>query len=229
VLRTPLGRALDGVARRCLAKNPNSRFGSAAELRDLFERLATEPTNLPGMTSTVLATPGASRWRRWATAAALVGVAMLAAGLMHLRARSRRPPSASAPAAAVPPRVVRPEPQPDPEPAPPARVELSFVSDPQGAEVRDMATGELLGKTPLRRAEPALGQVAEYHLTLPGYAPRRERVLLTADPPMRTVGGPLQRREIVPQRPRPPRRDSKAAARPDGKPLKESTLNPFSR
>jgi tRNA A-37 threonylcarbamoyl transferase component Bud32 len=229
VLDTPLGRVLDGVARRCLAKNPAHRFGSAAELRDLFERLGTGETELPGVIATVPAGPGAAHPRRWATAAALVGVAMVAAGGMYLRARARRPvPSAPAPAPG--PRIARsPEPEPVPQPAPLARVELTFVSDPRGAEVREVATGELLGKTPLQRAEPAIGTVVEYHLTLPGYAPRRERVLLTADPPMRTVGGPLQRSQIAPLPPRPPRRKTRAAARRENRPPKETTLNPFSR
>jgi hypothetical protein len=162
-------------------------------------------------------------------AATLLGVAVVAAAGMYWRARAR-PPVASAPAAATGPRSTGSrEPRPAQKAAVMARVELTFVSDPRGAEVRDLATGELLGTTPLQRAEPALGQIVEYHLTLPGYAPRRERVLLTANPPVRTVGGPLQRRQITPPAAPARRRKTRLVGRRETRPLKETTLNPFSR
>src|SRR5439155_18850083 len=71
VLRSPLGRTLDGVARRCLAKDPAHRFATAAELRDLFERMAAGETELAGLTPTAVVLGGAARSRRWAAAAAL--------------------------------------------------------------------------------------------------------------------------------------------------------------
>jgi hypothetical protein len=224
VLRTPLGRALDGVARRCMAKHPSNRFGSAAELHHLFERLAAGETDLPGVTPTVELVPAARPSRRWAAAATLVAVGLIGAAAVRGRSHFRpAPPSVPTPAAG--PRIVS---LPAPEPAVLATVDITFVSEPAAAEVRDVATGELLGKTPLRRAEPAIGQVVEYELTLAGYAPRRERVLLTVNPPSRTVGGPLQRRQMAPLRPRPARAVPEPAAR-EGKPQKDATLNPFSR
>jgi len=213
VVRTPLGRTLDAVARRCLAKNPASRFGSAAELREMFQRLAAGETELPGVTATGLRPVGGGP-RRWAAAAMLGLPALALAGAIVWR-RQRRVPAMLAPA-------------PLPPPPPAATVEVVFVSEPPGASVRDVATGELLGRTPLARREPAIRRFVEYDLELPGYAPRRERVLLA--PPSRTVGGALQPRSPPPA-PEPPA----AAARPrphrkgDGRPLKDATLNPFSR
>jgi hypothetical protein len=93
--------------------------------------------------------------------------------------------------------------------------------------VRDVATGTVLGRTPLRRSEPAIGQVVEYDLSLAGYASRRERVLLSGDPPAQTVGGPLVRRAVPPP-PRPRRSRGDGEPR-DTRPAKDATLNPFSR
>ena len=55
----------------------------------------------------------------------------------------------------------------------------------------------------------------------------RERVLLAADPPAQTVGGPLVRRAVPPP-PRPRRTRGDGEPR-DPRPAKDATLNPFSR
>ena len=182
VLRTPLGRTLDAVARRCLAKDRRARFSSAADLRTIFQRLAAGETEIPGLPAP---SPPPARRRRWLTAAVLVLV-MGGAGVLWWQARAHRAPVALATARPPGPRIV-----PLPAGEPPL-VSLSFVSQPPGAEVRRADTGELLGVTPFARAERATGAEVVYEVKLAGYAPRRERVLLIAGAARhRRVGGKL--------------------------------------
>jgi serine/threonine protein kinase len=201
VMRTALGRTLDAVARRCLAKEPHARFGSAAELRTIFQRLAGGELEIPGL---LVARRPPISWGLW-----LGGLALLAAaGVAGTLAWRARPRPAQEPATS---RATRPAIVPLPAPETTRTVSLSFVSHPPGAEVRRVDTGELVGVTPFERKEKATGAEVEYDVRLPGYLPRRERVTLTADAPLRTIGGPLHRAPG-------PRRRSRNA-----------TLNPFSR
>jgi tRNA A-37 threonylcarbamoyl transferase component Bud32 len=201
VMRTQLGRTLDAVARRCLAKEPQGRFDSAAELRTIFQRLEAGDLDIPGV---VVAGSPPVRWGLWL--GLLLVVAGAFAGWRAVGARVRRAETPLAVSHAPGPAIV-------PLPAPPDQpsVSLSFVSQPPGAEVRRVDTGELVGVTPFERKVKATGAEVEYDVRLPGYTPRRERVTLTADPHPRTVGGPLHRAPASRRRSR------------------NATLNPFSR
>jgi tRNA A-37 threonylcarbamoyl transferase component Bud32 len=199
VLRTPLGRTLDAVARRCLRKQPEQRYGSAAELRDLFAELAAGKARplLSGLAK-----------RRWLVAAGLT--ALLAVGLT-LRVRQRATPSPSATAVRAP-RVV---------PLLPARtVLLEFESDPPGAETRVLGDERLLGQTPFRLTKPADGAEVQYEMRLPGYLPRRDRVVLAPEARALKVGGSLRRPSVPPAH-----RPAPAAKR--HRSVRNATLNPF--
>jgi hypothetical protein len=205
VLRTPVGKTLDGIARRCLSKDPAQRYSSAAELRDLFERMAAG-NDLPLVSA--LRARGHTRWL-----AAGAGALLVVGGLLGLRASIwKAPPAPPAPVLAHAPRVV-------PLP-PPRRVVLTFTSEPPGAQTRVAGEPLLLGQTPFRLTEPATGAEVVYEMRLPGHAPRRDRVVLSPDSAAVTVGGPLRRLSPA----------AKASARAPAakkKPSKNATLNPF--
>ena len=204
VLRTELGRTLDGIARRCLSKDPEQRFASAAQVRDLFERLAAGQ-ELPLVSA--LRARGRAPW-----IAAGVASALVFAGMLALRSTGGKPPPARSAAALVrAPKVV---------PLAEQKVLLSFTSDPPGAETRVAGAPQLLGQTPFVRTETASGSEVVYEMRLPGYAPRRDRVVLAPGQSPQTVGGTLRR--LAPP-PRPPAR----AAAPKKKPSRNATLNPF--
>jgi serine/threonine-protein kinase len=209
VLRTELGRALDGVARRCLAKDPAERYASAAELRDLFQRLAA------GHPLPLLAALRARVRPRWlpmgAAALALVVIGVVAGAI------SRREP---APPAAEPAAELR---SPQVVPLPKRTVVLTFRSEPPGAEVRVVGDDRLLGQTPFSRTEEASGATVHYELRLPGYAPRRESVVLSPEVTSLLIGGPLTKAAA----PRPAARRPEAPTRK--KSARNSTLNPFER
>jgi len=206
VLRTEVGRTLDGIARRCLSKDPAQRYSSAAELRDLFERMAAG-NDLPLVSA--LRAKGRRPWLLAGGAALLV-----LGGALALRgSRRKRPPDAPATALARAPQVV-------PLP-PPRQVVLNFTSDPPGAETRLVGAPLLLGQTPFRLTEPASGAEKVYEMRLPGHAPRRDRVVLSPEVTSLTVGGPLKKLPAAARPPRPVVRKKKAS--------KNATLNPFSR
>jgi serine/threonine protein kinase len=206
VMATPMGRALDQIVRRCLEKEPPSRFRSAGEVKDELERL------LDTHAAEMAAPPPRRRPSGLIAGVAAVGIAAVIA----IVALGGPRPSASvvAPGGAPLPTI-------EPLPAPgPARVALTFSSDPPGAETRRVGSTEIIGITPFVEEFPA-GGVIELEMRKPGYEPTRFRVLLVADA---QVGGPL----LTKTRARPGRT---LARRPAGKApgaaSKAATLNPF--
>ncbi|HVZ72229.1 MAG TPA: serine/threonine-protein kinase [Polyangia bacterium] len=177
VRATPLGRTLDDVARRCLAKEPYARFSSATELGELFEALALG--ELP-----VVATLSSIRERRARPprlaflAAGLGFAAAVAAGVIATRARTVAPP---APVAVVAPAA----------PPAPAHVSIAFESEPTGAEVRTAATHELLGVTPFRRAFARGGPDEIVEVVHVGFATKRLAVSLAAEGRVRAALEPV--------------------------------------
>jgi hypothetical protein len=198
VLRTPLGRTLDAVARRCLAKEPYLRWNSAADLRGVFQRLEAGDLDIPGL---IVAARPPLPWGKFAAGLVVAGLACGGGAWWWLHTAPE--PIELAPAPRGPQIVALPAPAE-------LTVALSFVSEPAGAEVYRVDSGQLVGVTPFEKRERATGEAVEYDVRLPGYTSRREHVLLTADVPTRTVGGPLRR----------------AAGRHRSR---NATLNPFSR
>jgi eukaryotic-like serine/threonine-protein kinase len=82
--------ALDRIVKKCLAKDPDERWQSARDLRDVLKWI--------GEASTEVSTPGAvaSRWRSWPflswAAVPLLSVALLSLAIFHFR---ERPPEMS--------------------------------------------------------------------------------------------------------------------------------------
>jgi serine/threonine-protein kinase len=213
VLRTEIGRALDGVARRCLAKDPAHRFSSAGELRDLFIQLQSGTDLRSASAASPLRRAG---WVAGGLAALALVMAVVA---IRLPARSR-PAALVVPVSAAvrPPRVV--------PLLPPRTVVLSFTSDPPGAETRVAGEKELLGQTPFRLTETAAGAHVIYEMTLPGYTPRRDRVVLSPDLAELRVGGALKR---LPEGKGPARPAATTGSGKRKKPSRNATLNPFAR
>lgn len=222
VLRTARGRTLDLVARRCLAKTPAERFDSAAELKDIFDRLGRGESSVPGLRAPLSLRATALLHgppRRIAIASALAGGAALAL-LVLWPARSGRKSAARAPAAA-------PARKPDVVPLIPEKtVVVRFESDPPGAETRQVGSDELLGLTPFRKVESAAGAEVEYEMRLPGHTPLRQKVTLSPDVPVVLVGGKLRKQSTGARAAARKREAPPAAAR---KASRNATLNPFSR
>jgi serine/threonine protein kinase len=226
VLRTPIGRALDAVARRCLAKDAADRYGSAAELGALFDEM------IDGHVPDVGQGPPPTPWSRRASllAAGVVAAGGLAIWSVRRATAPPRPPVAASPAAPAPargelatgaaagrgPRVVPLVPE--------KTVMLRFQSEPPGAQVRRVGQPALLGLTPFILEVPASGAAVAYELRLAGHAPRQERVTLTAEPAEQVVAARLRKLADSPVARRAP-----ARTRAPEKPNRNGTLNPFER
>jgi serine/threonine-protein kinase len=198
---TELGKTLDTIVQRCMAKDPAARFSSAGELAATFAALGRG--ELPAVTSV---TAARERRRRLPRAAVALAALALASGAAAIALRSRAPET-SAPVAAPS--------RPPAAPAPTA-ASVTFDSVPPGAEVRDVASGELLGVTPFRRAFAPGAPAVEVELVSEGFVPARRTV--TAD--TRVV-----RAELVAA---PTRRSTRLQAKRPARPLGvEKTIDPF--
>jgi len=228
VMASRLGRALFATARRCLAKNPADRFESAAELKEIFNRLGRgdDVTGLsPGMI-----TMASAALRGQPRRLVVAGLAVAGAGAAWMLLRPQPTPALQpeAPLAPAAPTARGPSVVPLPD----KPVFLRFGSEPPGAETRRVGHPDLLGFTPFRHTMSADGSQVEFEMRLPGYGPRRFRVVLSPEPPVQEVGGALRKLASAPTRPL-RRRVAQAPGRgksqtPD-KASPESTLNPFSR
>jgi len=166
--RTPAAEripsALRAVVLRCLAKDPVDRFRDMAALE---EALAASLVPLP-------------RKRRGGTlltlSAILIGV--LAVGftvLRHRRERALSAPVLALPVAPVTEAAPPPTAEPVPEaasgkaPARPAMLSLQVQSQPRGARVERVDSGEFLGTTPLALQVPEAPGKLVLRLTAPGH------------------------------------------------------------
>ena len=105
LLATDVGRALDAIIQACLAKDPAERALTAAQLADMFRRLAAgeriPPARIRGAHGRGVAS---SRRRRGLALAVASGAAMVAAALLlGIEGGSRPGPAAPAPAVASEP------------------------------------------------------------------------------------------------------------------------------
>jgi serine/threonine protein kinase len=209
---TKLGRTLDAIIQRCLAKDPADRFPSAGQLAEIFAGLARgEAVEFTAMSSYLGRRPLAPGGTRRALLRGVLGVgagvSLGALGVLlvgRLRGRMRGPARVLS-IEEAPPRAAPPPPPPAApvEPAQPGEVMLTFESEPPGAEARLAGQREPLGVTPFRRAFPRGDADVAVELTRPGYEPARIStrtatsrtisVTLRALPPARRTRRPVHR------------------------------------
>jgi serine/threonine-protein kinase len=162
----PLPEALEQVVLRLLAKAPEARFASLAEVDAALASSITEPPTS--------ATPSRASGRRRRSALGLVLLASLglAATATWLASReaspedARREPEALKAEAVYPPPVeslVATRSEPPPPPAP-AVVRLELVSDPPGAEA--FIDGRSVGVAPVVITRPASGEEVTVRFSL---------------------------------------------------------------
>jgi hypothetical protein len=159
---TPLGRTLDAIVQRCMDKQPEARFTSAAELAGIFATLSRGEA----VSVALPVVPGRRRWPiggKLALGLGALGALAVAVGLAGRPAR-RASRVAGAQASWSPASAVA------------AVVTIAFESEPAGAEARLAASGELLGLTPFRRAFPRRDQSLIVELRRAGFEPLRVAV-----------------------------------------------------
>jgi serine/threonine-protein kinase len=163
VRATPLGQALDNLVQRCMAKRPEDRFGSAAELARTFHALAQ------GDFATARATLPPARLgpsTRWRGPAAVV-LALAAAAALAWRSTAPAPQALATPVQEAATNALAA--------SPPSSVTLTFTSEPSGAQVRG-PRAELYGVTPFVRVFPRSDETLTLEVTRAGYAPTRLEV-----------------------------------------------------
>ncbi len=134
---TELGRTLDVIVQRCMAKDPAARFSSASELGSTFAALGRG--ELPVVTSVTMS-PRRTPFPRRVVAAVIFALVALAVGLTAVVVTTAGSPDAPVVAQGAP-HVAGAT----------SLATVVFESEPSGAEVRLIATSELLGVTPFRR------------------------------------------------------------------------------
>jgi serine/threonine-protein kinase len=170
----PLPPGLEPIILCCLEKQPERRYQTVAALRgDLTRVMAGEHTAALELPTR----PGAARSRLlWIAGAGLAGVLAAASAVWLLLPDPPRAGAARARAAAATGATGAAE------AAAAATIEVSFRSDPPGAQV--FAAGETtpLGTTPLRRQRPRADREREFVFRLPGYREQRARPSGTSAP-----------------------------------------------
>jgi tRNA A-37 threonylcarbamoyl transferase component Bud32 len=198
-LAPDLPEVVEAIILKALAKNPDDRFDTMADLQAAIEAVVVPstaavrptavlagqtpapPTTMSGSTGEQSApAPQLGRKppvRRWPLAAALA--AALVAVLLFLRRGTLDPPPVTVRPAAPPFDLPA---SPPPAPAPPARtVQLGIETDPAGAQVIRASDGTRLGTTPFRASFAAGAGAIELRLEREGYEPVRRVVPLTRD------------------------------------------------
>ena len=163
--------ALGAVVKRCLAKNPDDRYPSLSELGRALDAAAQAPV----------------RWSppRWAVAGSAVALlALLGAGMVSVRMHRRAPEplavvtgklvsAAPAPSEPEAPAVVPEAPVPD--------VRVTVVSDPPGARVVEVGSGQALGTTPLQTTFARSSEPSRLRLERAGRRPTEVEVVPDAE------------------------------------------------
>jgi eukaryotic-like serine/threonine-protein kinase len=153
--------SLRAVVLRCLAKDPVDRFRDMAALENALAAALIPPPR---------------RGRRGALLAlAAVAACLLAAGFTA--SRLRRSPSVPAPpvaasvalAEAVRPPTPLEERAPEAPATPKAMLRLNILSEPRGARVERVDSGEFLGTTPLQAGVPEAPGKLVLRLSAPGH------------------------------------------------------------
>jgi len=198
--RIPAG--LRAVVLRCLAKDPVDRFRDmdaleealAAALLPLPRRSRSGALLATGIVAACLLAVGFTAWR----------VRHLLAGPAQPQVTAAPPPAeAAAPVEAVLPVVPAPEVAPE-APAPPkAMLRLTVLSQPRGARVERVDSGEFLGMTPLQTRVPEATGKLVLRLSAPGH-----QSVLRSVP----AQGHVQLEVRLPARPK--KAEAPAAARP---------------
>jgi serine/threonine protein kinase len=166
--RTPASEripsALRTVVLRCLAKDPVDRFRDMAALEE-------------ALAASLIPPPRRRRGGTLLTACAVL-MGLLAVGLTVLRDRRARAHPLPVLAAPLPP-LAAGAPPPPPEPVPgasadkastaPAMLSLQVQSQPRGARVERVDSGEFLGTTPLVLTVPEAPGKLVLRLTAPGH------------------------------------------------------------
>ncbi|HZI12704.1 MAG TPA: serine/threonine-protein kinase [Myxococcus sp.] len=176
----PLPPQLSELVLRCLAKEPEARPQSLAEVTTALLLLppstrasgvtpgaAVKPPVDPAERPTKRMLVPAGPWRPQAlVAAGVVAVALVSGALTWGGLKALREPAPEAPAAAVAPAT----------PLPP--VTLTVRSFPEGAQVVRKDTGEVLGVTPLVKELPGSDKALGLKVVLAGYVPSEREVRL---------------------------------------------------
>jgi serine/threonine-protein kinase len=231
ILSTKLGRTLDAIIQRCLAKDPADRFPSAGQLTEILDAVVRgEPVQFTAM-DTYLKPWRLHRRSLKRTLARLgvgvgIGLALsVAVGLLFSDVW-RDAPSAPGPSAGAPtpageqPAVAggqAPAPSSASAPAPARQVTLSFESDPPGAEARIVGEEETLGTTPFETSVTPREEPLQLELRMEGYEPVR---ISTPTDVSRTVSVMLKK-----EAPAAAGRRQRPATR--GVIGKDETINPF--
>jgi eukaryotic-like serine/threonine-protein kinase len=171
VRATPLGRALDELVQRCMAKRPAERIRSAAELAATFTALARGETPA-GKTVVPRLT---AQWPSRQVLAVGVASGLLALAVAGILGRHGERTLKLVAAGAL-------------APTPAAFVTLAFESEPAGARVFRVRDGALLGVTPFHRDFPRGGEDLSVEIRREAFEPVRLSVSLSSD---RTVGATL--------------------------------------
>ncbi len=157
--RTPASEripaALRAVVSRCLAKDPVDRFRDMAALEEALAAALLQPQQRHG--GALLA--------RGVVAACLLAVAFTAWRVRHILASPPPQEVALAPEPAVRP----PLPVPEAAAASKALVRLNVLSQPNGARVERVDSGEFLGTTPLLTRVPEAPGNLVLRLSAPGH------------------------------------------------------------
>jgi hypothetical protein len=175
------------VVARALAKQPEDRFRTAAEMQAALHRDPARTPSVVGAETLVVDTsPGRidlPRKRSRATGATAFLLSAAATFILASRVASHlwpppSPPSpspspspfpSSSPSPSPPPDPTPPAAEAEPPPAAAATVTLRIESEPPGALVTDVRTREVLGKAPLTLHRPPSDRWLELRLSKPGF------------------------------------------------------------